>query len=92
MANHKSAVKRHKQSLKANLRNRSIKTRVKNVVKNVRQAVDKGDAESAAQALKTAMSVIDKAGRKKVIHKKTAARKISRLQKKLNALAAAPAA
>ena len=84
MANHKSAVKRHRQSLKANARNRAMKTRVKNLVKAVRQAVEAGDKEAASQALTKATSILDKAGGKKVIHKRAAARRISRLAAAVN--------
>ncbi|NLW81096.1 MAG: 30S ribosomal protein S20 [Desulfovibrionales bacterium] len=79
MANHKSALKRHRQSLKARERNRMMKTRVKNAMKAVRLAVESNDADAAAKALQDATSVLDKAAGKKVIHWRTAARKISRL-------------
>ena len=84
MANHKSALKRAGQSERRRLRNRTVQTRVKNVVKEVRLAIA-GNAEDAEQRLDTAKSVIDKAAKKGVLHKKTAARKISRLTKKLKA-------
>ncbi len=68
MANHKSALKRHRQSLKRRARNRISKTRIKNTVKAVREAVEAKDAAKAQEALKEAMSLLDKAARKKVIH------------------------
>ena len=89
MANHKSAVKRHKQSVKRAARNRTVKTRIKNVVKSVRAAIKSDDRDNAAQLLSTATSVLDKAASKGVIHWKKAARKISRLSKALNAAQAA---
>ncbi len=75
MANHKSALKRAKQNPVKNMRNKSIKTKIKNAVKAVREAtlVDSANAFVAAQ------SAIDKAVKKGVLHKKTGARKISRL-------------
>ena len=79
MANHKSALKRHRQSLKARERNRMMKTRVKNAMKAVRTAIESQDQDAVAAALKTASSVLDKAASKKVVHWRTAARKISRL-------------
>lgn len=79
MANHKSALKRHRQSLKARERNRMMKTRVKNAMKAVRTAIESQDQDAVAAALKTATSVLDKAASKKVVHWRTAARKISRL-------------
>ena len=87
MANHKSAIKRHKQSLKRAARNRSQRTRVKNVIKNVRAAILSNDPDTAAKALTAATSVIDKASTKGAIHWKNAGRKISRLAKAVNAMA-----
>lgn len=85
MANHKSAVKRHKQSLQRATRNRAARTRIKNVVKAVRLAVENNDKDAAATALVSANSVLDKyAG--KAVHWKNAARKMSRLARSVNAL------
>ena len=84
MATHKSAIKRHRQSLKAHACNRAMRTRKKNVLKTVRKAVAEKDAAKAETALKEASSVLDKAGGKKVIHRRTAARKISRLSLAVN--------
>ena len=84
MATHKSAMKRHRQSLKARSRNRAMRTRIKNVIKAVRKAVQEKDAARAEAALKTASSVLDKAGGKNIIHRRTAARKISRLTLAVN--------
>lgn len=88
MANHKSAKKRARQNEIRRVRNKAVRTRVKNVVKGVRQAVTENAAESAAAQIVQAQSVIDKAAKKGVIHKKTAARKISRLTKHVNAVTA----
>ncbi|MDL2216419.1 30S ribosomal protein S20 [Desulfovibrio sp. OttesenSCG-928-M14] len=85
MANHKSAIKRHKQSLKKAARNRANRTRVKNAVKAVRLAVREKDTEKAAAAFVEATSILDKAAGKGAIHKRNAARKISRLAKALKA-------
>ncbi len=85
MANHKSAIKRHKQSLKRAERNRAARTRIKNVVKAVRAAVQNNDREQATTALSTAMSVLDKyAG--SAVHWKNAARKVSRLARAVNTI------
>lgn len=89
MANHKSAVKRHKQSLVRAARNRAARTRVKNVVKQVRAAIQSSDKNAAAQALVAATSVLDKAATKGALHWKKAARKISRLSKAVNSISAA---
>lgn len=87
MANHKSALKRAKQSETKRLRNKAVKTHVKHLVKSVHQAVDGDAPETASAQLNAARSAIDKAAKKGVIHKKTAARKISRLSKRVNATA-----
>ena len=88
MANHKSALKRHRQSLLARARNRAVKTQVKNVVKNVRAAIEQKDAAAAETALKEATAVLDGAASKKIIHWKTAARKVSRLNLAVNKIKA----
>lgn len=84
MANHKSALKRAGQNERRRLRNKAVQTRVKNVVKDVRLAVTQ-DAENAVARLDAAKSAIDKAAKKGVLHKKTASRKISRLNRQVNA-------
>lgn len=81
MANHKSAIKRHRQSLKRATRNRAMKTRVRNTVKAVRTAILQKDKDQAQALLGTANSVLDKAAGKGVIHWRKAARSISRLSK-----------
>lgn len=88
MANHKSALKRHRQSLVARARNRAMKTQVKNVIKAVRTAVELKDATAAQTALKEATAVLDSAASKKIIHWKTAARKVSRLNLAVNKIGA----
>jgi small subunit ribosomal protein S20 len=80
LANHKSALKRARQNEKKRMINKGIKTRVKNISKEVIVA----DSEDMAKTIVTAQSIIDKAAKKGVIHKKTAARKISRLSKFVN--------
>jgi small subunit ribosomal protein S20 len=81
LANHKSAIKRARQNEIRRIRNRAVKTRVKSVVKNVRQAAAEGSGEPLDAQLKQAQSAIDKAAKKGVIHKRTAARKVARLAK-----------
>jgi small subunit ribosomal protein S20 len=86
LANHRSALKRHRQSLVRRERNRAIKTRVKNAVKQLRIAIDSKDMEQADVLLKDATSVMDKAATKNVIHWRAAARRISRLNQAVNKL------
>jgi small subunit ribosomal protein S20 len=81
MLKHKSAVKRHRQSLAIQTRNRWWKSRVRTVAKQVTEAVSKKDKTAAAKALSAAMKEIYKARGKKVLHRNTAARKVSRLSK-----------
>jgi small subunit ribosomal protein S20 len=88
LANHKSALKRARQNEERRMRNKSTKTRIKNIVKDVRLDVIENSKESALMKLDTAKSIIDKAAKKGVIHKKTASRKISRLSKTVNAISA----
>lgn len=84
MANHKSALKRAKQSEIRRLRNKSYKTRVKNIVKEVQEAVAEKSPEEARTGFVKAVSTIQKTASKGIIHKNNAARKISRLARKLN--------
>ncbi len=88
MANHKSALKRARQNEQRRLRNKSVKTRVKNIVRDVRLSVNESSKEDARNKLDMAKSNIDRAAQKGVIHKKTAARKISRLSKLVNTISA----
>ena len=86
MANHKSALKRARQNVDRRMRNKATKTRIKNCVKNVRSAAAENQIDAAAKNLDEAQAIIDKAARKGVIHKNTAARKISRLTRLINNL------
>ena len=88
MATHKSAIKRAKQSEERRLRNRARKTRVKTAVKQVRTALENRSLEEALAALQQAIPMIDKAASKGSLHHRTAARKISRLSKQVDALKA----
>ncbi len=85
MANHQSAIKRHKQSEKRRLRNASTKSTLRTAVKKVTEAVAAGKPEEAAASLKSAVKLLDKAVSKGVLHRNTASRKISRLTVKAGA-------
>ena len=87
MANHKSAIKRSKQNEKRAARNRHIRSTMRTLVKQVREAVSAGDADAAKVALAKAVPYIDKSAGKGIIHSATASRKISRLAKLVNSLA-----
>lgn len=86
MANHKSSIKRIRQTIVRTERNRFYRTRLKNIVKDVRAAIDAGNKEEAATALKVANQQIHKFVSKGILKKETAARKVSRLHKAVNAL------
>ncbi len=85
MATHKSAEKRHRQSLKRRANNRFAKQTLRSAVKTAVASSTGTDKNIAAESAKNAISLIDKAAVHGVLHKKNAARKISRLQKQLNA-------
>lgn len=76
-----SAEKRNRQAQKRRVRNMAVRTGVKTAVKKVREAIAKGDAAGARQALHAAEKAIGKASSKGVVHKNAASRKISRLAK-----------
>jgi len=84
LANHKSALKRARQNELSRLRNKAVKTRVKSIVKDVRVSAEESSNGDVKAKLIAAQTLIDKASKKGVIHKKTAARKISRLSKLVN--------
>lgn len=81
MAHTKSARKRIRQDEKRRLRNQSVKTRVRSLVKKFRASLGKSDSEQTAKALKEAVQALDKAASKGIIHPKTASRKVGRLSK-----------
>ena len=86
MANIKSAKKRILVNETKAARNKAIKSKVKTCVKKVETAVANKDAALAADALKVAIAEINKAGSKGVYHNNTCSRKISRLEKAVNAI------
>lgn len=84
MPNKKSAKKELRKSTKRQVKNTKEKVAVKELVKKTRKAIVAGDKAVKELAQKTVKS-LDKAAKKGIIHKNTAARKKSRLQKKINA-------
>ncbi len=76
MATHKSALKRHRQSIERRLVNRERKSELKTAIKSVRSVKDKQTAEIE---LKKATALLDKLASKKVIHKNKAANQKSKL-------------
>lgn len=88
MPNTKSAQKAMRQSRRRRVINLRTKSKFKAVVKTTKQAIAASDATTATAELKKAMSAIDKAVKKNVLHKNTASRKKSRLAKALSKLSA----
>jgi small subunit ribosomal protein S20 len=86
LANHKSALKRIRQSERRRKRNQHIRTQMRTVVKRCRDAFDSGDATRSSDAFKVAEREIRRAATKGVIPKQRADRSISRLAKSLNAV------
>ncbi len=84
MATHKSAKKRAKQSQVRRLRNKSVKTTLKNLEKKLKTAKET-NSDNQNEIMRQTQSAIHKAAQKGILHKKTASRKISRLFKFMNA-------
>ena len=89
MANHKSAEKRIRQTLKRTERNRYYKTRIKNIVRALREAIDANDLQKAEECFKNANKDLHKFVSKGILSKNTAARKVSRLNAALKKARAA---
>ena len=86
MASHKSAQKRIRQTAKRTEINRARKSRVRTFLKRVELAIATGDHEAARSALRVAQPELHRAITKRVLHKNTVARKLSRLATRINAL------
>ena len=81
MPNTKSAAKAMRQALRRRVRNINTKDSFKAAVKTVKTLISTGKKSEAMEAMKKAMSALDKAAKKKVIKKNSASRKKSRLAK-----------
>ena len=86
MANIKSQIKRIRTNLKAQERNKAVKSEVKSAVRAAREAIASGDKEKATTALRAATRTLDKAASKGVIHKNQAANRKSAIAKQVAAL------
>jgi small subunit ribosomal protein S20 len=86
LANHVSAAKRARRSEKRRLINRNRKGAMRTAIKGVLAAVQSGDAKAAAEALSIASSLIDSAGRRGIIHRNQASRRVSRLSAKVKSI------
>ncbi len=86
MPNTKSAAKALRRSERRRIRNRFWRSTARTLIKKARKLIEAGDLEAAAKAVGDAISVLDRAAAKGVIHKNNAARRKSRLMKRFNAL------
>ncbi len=86
MANIKSAIKRNKQNEKRRLRNRVYRGGARTFVRKATALIDEGNAEDARVATLQAISALDKAAEKGILHKNNAARRKSRLMRRLATL------
>ncbi len=84
MPNTKSAAKDLRQSKKSTQRNTRTKSNIKSLMKKIDKAIASGDKTKLGELVKNVQSLIDKAAKNKVIKKNNAARKKSRLLKKIN--------
>ena len=86
MANHFSALKRARQTETRTARNRANTSRLRGALRELREAMDKGDKAAAEVVFRQTVSALDKAIQKGVLHENTASRYKSRLAKRLSAL------
>jgi len=86
MANHFSALKRARQTVKRTANNRANRSQLRTSLRDLRESLTKGDKTAAEQTYRKTVSALDKAIQKGVIHKNTASRYKSRLAARLNAL------
>ena len=87
MANTASARKRIRQTKRRTERNQARKSRMRTFIKKVEAAITGGDKQAAGEALRTAQPELQRASNKGVVHRNTAARKLSRLSARIKALA-----
>lgn len=88
MANTKSAKRAERVGIRRTEINKNRRSRMRTIVRSVEQALAGGDPAVAAAALKQAEPVLMRSAQKGIVHKRTAARKVSRLNKRLKAMGA----
>jgi small subunit ribosomal protein S20 len=86
MANHFSALKRARQTLRRTARNRANTSRLRSQLREMREAIQKGDKAAAEQIYRQTVSALDKAIQKGSLHENTASRYKSRLGAHVNAM------
>ncbi|HEY6448227.1 MAG TPA: 30S ribosomal protein S20 [Acidobacteriaceae bacterium] len=86
MANHVSALKRTRQTVKRTAVNRANRSGFRTSLRALREAIQKGDAQAAGEQYRATVSALDKSVQKGVIHKNTASRYKSRLNARVKAV------
>jgi small subunit ribosomal protein S20 len=86
MAQHKSAQQRIRRNTRREVINSARKNRIRTFIRNVEEAIAAGDKETAATALRAAQPEIHRGVSKGILHRNTAARRLSRLSIRINAL------
>ena len=79
MASHDSALKAHRQNVQRREQNRQLRTRLRRALRDIRAAIDGGNAADVKDALRNTISLVDKMAGKGIIHRNTAGRYKSRL-------------
>ncbi len=86
MANHQSAKKRTRSNARKGEVNKARKSRMRNFIKRVEQAIEKKDSRLAQEALRLVQPELSRGVAKGLIHKNAAARKLSRLSARIKAI------
>jgi small subunit ribosomal protein S20 len=89
VASHDSALKAHRQSVERREANRQLRARLRRALRDIRAAIDSGDAGDVKDALRNTISLVDKMAGKGLIHRNTAGRYKSRLASRAKKSAAA---
>ena len=89
MANTKSAKKAARQTVRRTEANKARRSRARSYARKVEEAIASGDKAAAAAALKEAEPVLARTAQKGLVHRKAASRKVSRLAKRVSAMASA---
>lgn len=92
MANHVSSLKRTRQTVVKTAVNRANKSKLRGILRTLREAIAKGDAKIVTEQYRATVSILDKSVQKGVLHKNTASRYKSRLNARVKAVVVAKAA
>jgi len=91
MAHTRSSIKRIRQAERRRVRNQMIRSRVKTLIKRARSLIEAGDVDQARLSVGDAISALDKAAERGILHRNNAARRKSRLMKRYNVTFSSPA-